>query len=492
MSGTLRLVPGDPEPAAGDPTATMALRVRPAPGSGPLDGGSGPLDELAREHADLCAQAVHPDQIAAVLEADGLTGEQIARRYGLHDVFEVAEELWKRVPRTHPEARRGAGPWRISVLTCLLRGLVFTLPGLAYALAAPFLAGAPGTAGIWGLPPGTAALVVSALVGWGWNQALAHRAYSALAAGGRAAAGRCLRWGGSFGVLLAFGSTLLLPAGGGPAGALGFAAGQVCYLAAATALLVLGRERLLLYTLLPMVAGAALLPVTGLPTAVRGVLLLCTLTAVVTAAVRETAGPGNAGADRLRLLASLPYGLFGIGCAVLTAAATLGDVLHYGTSAGVAGPVVVALTLSMGAAEWLLYRCRGTALSALARSRTSYGLRLRAAGTLALCLGGYLAVLAVLLAAGTLLWPDAPQLGTTGAAGVLALGAVLWTGLLLQALGTAWWPALLCLAAAGSQAALLVQDLLVPALAQLAVCGAASAVLAVTAALLLGRVTTHR
>ncbi|MCW2875612.1 MAG: hypothetical protein JWL99_6932, partial [Streptomyces oryziradicis] len=34
-----------------------------------------------------------------MLESDGLTEEQIKRRYGRQDLFEVAQELYARVPR---------------------------------------------------------------------------------------------------------------------------------------------------------------------------------------------------------------------------------------------------------------------------------------------------------------------------------------------------------------------------------------------------------
>ncbi|MCC3771056.1 hypothetical protein K6I34_003856, partial [Streptomyces sp. UNOC14_S4] len=73
MSGLLRLVPDEPEPthdlAAGTGISTARPRPRPS-------WATDPVDELAQELAEVCAVAVHPDEIAAVLEADGLTGEQ--------------------------------------------------------------------------------------------------------------------------------------------------------------------------------------------------------------------------------------------------------------------------------------------------------------------------------------------------------------------------------------------------------------------------------
>ncbi|MEV4443732.1 hypothetical protein AB0K09_33050, partial [Streptomyces sp. NPDC049577] len=180
MSGLLRLVPEEPEPVHDLAAPQPPHRPRWA---------ADPLDELAVELADVCAAAVHPDEIAAVLEADGLTGEQIAERYGRRDAFELAAELYARVPRGHPEPPPRPDPWRARPAQCLLRSLVFTLPGFGYTLAAPSLAGPRETAG---LPAGTGALVASALVAWAWNQAVAHRAYLRLASGGRRAAARSL------------------------------------------------------------------------------------------------------------------------------------------------------------------------------------------------------------------------------------------------------------------------------------------------------------
>ncbi|MCC3780069.1 hypothetical protein K6I33_006591, partial [Streptomyces sp. UNOB3_S3] len=162
-------------------------------------------------------------------------------------------------------------PWRAGPWQPLLRSVVFTLPGFGYALGSPLLAGARDR---FGMPAGTWALVASALTAWAWNQGLAHRAYLRLAAGGRAAAGRSLTVGAPLGALLATAAALALRA---PAGVLVFAAGQALYLAAATALLVLGRERLLLLALLPTATGGAVL-VAARPPAVLGTgLLLATV-----------------------------------------------------------------------------------------------------------------------------------------------------------------------------------------------------------------------
>ncbi|MET8407990.1 hypothetical protein ABZV34_07755 [Streptomyces sp. NPDC005195] len=423
-----------------------------------------PLDGLAERLADVCGAAVHPDEIAAVLEADGLTHEQITTRYSRQDLFAVAEELYARVPRRFPDPGPVPDPWRTSPWQCLLRGMLFGLPGLAYLLGA-------------GLLPGrVTGLAASALVAWAWNQALAHRAYVRLAAGGRRAAARCLLLGAPAGVTAAAAAALAVS---GPGAVPAFAAGEALYLAAATVLLVLGREQHLLLALVPTAAGAACTPLWRPGPVPVAVLLLATVAAAVLSAVREIAGslrtPGSSTPGTARLTGSVPYGLFGLAGGALTLMAP---------AAGRSAAVV--LTLSMGVAEWLLYRYRSLTLTALRHSRTPRDFRLRAAGVLALCLTGYLTVLA------------APAL-VTGAAPLplLALGAALWVALLLQAAGIAWPSAVACLAAAVAEAALSGAAhrgtaLLSAATAELTACGCATAVLLAVACTRMGRTTAHR
>ncbi|GAA2710722.1 hypothetical protein [Streptomyces luteosporeus] len=483
MSGLLRLVPGE-----GDP---VPLAAGPPPGRSRPRWAADPIAELAREMAEVCAAAVHPDEIAAVLEAGGLTGEQIAERYGRRDAFELATELFALVPRAHPEPGPRPDPWRVSPGRFGLRSVVFTLPGLGYALGSPL---PDGPHERFGQPAGTSALVASALVAWALNQALAHRAYVRLAAGGRAAAARRLAAGAPLAAALAAAAALALAA---PARTAAFAAGQALYLAAATVLLVLGHERLLLLALLPTAAGGAALLVTDPPAVVGTCLLLATTGGALAGAgwqtVRALRGEkAPAGVPAPPLHASVPYGLFGLGCGVLTVIAALGGNVADHTANPASGPSVISLTLSMGAAEWLLYRCRGRALAALGAVTTPAGLLGRAARVLAGCVGAYLAVLTALVGVVGALWPGgAPPTGAALAA-LLALGAVLWTGLLLQAYGAAWLPALLCTGAAAAEAAALAPGPPSPLAGRLIAGGCAAVVLLAVAAARLGRITTHR
>ncbi|MFD4377041.1 hypothetical protein [Streptomyces sp. NPDC058486] len=481
MSGSLWLKP----PTA---TATPVLAAPPRPrepeawpgvGGGSSGTAVDPLDELALRLDEFVAEAVHPDEIAALLESDGMTDAHIRLTYGRNDSFTLAEDLYARVERRHPEPPRKdrSGPaWSDGLGGCLIRGLVFALPGLAYVLAGPLLAGPQGR---YGLPSGTVPLLAGAVTGWVWNQVLSHRAYTWLGLGDRAAAARALLLGAPAGALAGT-AVALAAARDGELPAAVFAAGQSLYLAAATVLLVLGRERALLAALLPLF-GALLVLRWDLPDPVRAALPALSLTAaclVAARALRPGTARGAAGRGGPPLAASIPYGLFGLGSGVLVLHAGLGDALATGTGA------VIALTLSMGPAEWLLHRFRGAGLARLRTLTTAREFRRALTGTLVLCLGGYLTVLLALTLAATLLWPGSSWPTPARLLALLLIGTVLWLGLLLQAFGAVTAAAAVCLLAAAAQT-------LQPAAGLLAAGGAAAA-LAVLSRVLLARPTAHR
>ncbi|MFJ4470646.1 hypothetical protein ACIP2X_24640 [Streptomyces sp. NPDC089424] len=504
MSGDLRTPPG-----AHAENVSVIPRQRAVPGWAERD----PVDELAARLDDFVAGAVHPDEIAALLESDGLTDPQIRERYGVKNSFALAEALYARVERRHPEPDGPAhDPWQAGLLGCLLRGVVFALPGLAFVLGAPFLAGPRDGLG---LPSGTVPLLVGALTGWAWNQGLAHRAYSWLGLGDRTAARRCLLVGGPLGAVLGALAALAAAGGAGPS-AVAFAAGQSCYLGASTALLVLGRERALLAALLPMAAGALVSLFTDVPEAIRLALLLVPLAAVTAVACREVApavrapdegsriagltallpfgarGPAPRRTSGPRLSASLPYALFGAAGGVLVLHAALGDVLAGLAPSASAAPAAVALTLSMGPAEWLLHRFRSGSLAGLRSTGTPRAFRRATARTVVRCLACYLAVLLALVPATTALWPHSPFPGGAASAALLLLGVVLWTGLLLQSFGAVLGAALICAAAALAQTLLLATRTGAPHLTAVAVYGCAAAAQAALVCVLLGRATAHR
>ncbi|MFD7013385.1 hypothetical protein [Streptomyces sp. NPDC059161] len=460
MSGPIALEPPDGRDdtltlrLAAESTMTLRLpdRIRRA-------GRDSAVDRLAAHLAEQIGPAVHAYEVAAVLESEGLTAQQIADEYGHDSLFALAEDLYSRVPRSFPEPPAAADPWAPDHVRCALRGALFALPGLAYPL----------TARLWQSEEAVLALVVAGLVSWSWGQGLGHRAYLRMAAG-RAEAARTLMAGAPLGALLASFLGLAL-VGPGPAAV--FVVGQSCYLAAAGVLLVLAHERLLLGALAPLIAGGALLPWWDPGPLPRVGLSVLTLTLVVAAVGHclhgALKGSAKTNSPAPPFSSSLPYGLFGLAAGVLVA------------FAGQRHPfAVIALTLSMGPAEWLLYRYRGLAVAALRATATPAAFRWRSGAVLAGCLFVHLL-------------PLFPAALLTGAkpAPLLALAALLWTALLLQAFGIAWLPAAVSLAAATGVAS---SDLLAPALAPLApllCCTAAATALVGCTVHLLGRPTAH-
>lgn len=457
MSGPMALEPGAAEQdtlalrLADD--RTLALRL---PDQG-TDHDA--VDRLAAELADRVGPAVHPYEVAALLESEGLTAEVIQERYGHPHLFSLASTLFERVPRTFPEPAKPADPWRPDHVRCALRGALFALPGLAYLL----------TARLWQAGQHTDVLIVAGLVSWAWGQALGHRAYLRMTTGPREAA-RTLLKGAPLGAVVATAAGTVLA---GPDPAALVAAAQSVYLAAAGVLLVLGRERLLLAALTPLIAGAAVLPWWEPGTLLRAGLPLLALLAAVAAAgwalrTGLVAAPPAEGA-RPPLARSLPYGLFGLAAGVL--------VLLEGRRDPYA---VIVLTVSMGPAEWLLYRYRGLSVAALRATATPAGFLWRSAGVLALCLLLYLL-------------PLLPAALLTGAepTPLLLLAATLWTALLLQAFGVAWTPAGVCLTAAAGAGALTLFSLPPGTAALPLCCGAAALCLTACALRLLGRPSPH-
>ncbi|MEV0173085.1 hypothetical protein AB0I00_18450 [Streptomyces sp. NPDC050803] len=450
MSGPMALEPRGAE------EETLALRLAgPYLGLPRHAGQQADVDRLAAELADRIGPAVHPYEVAALLESEGLTAAVVQERYGQPDIFALASALYERVPRTFPEPAPAADPWRPDHVRCLLRGVLFALPGLAYLLAAP----------LWHTARHATALIVAGLVSWAWGQALGHRAHLRMATG-RREAGRTLLTGAPLGAAAAT-ACAALAAQGGPVTLV--AAAQSVYLAAAGVLLVLGGEWLLLAALTPLVAGSAVLPWwepgpvlrAGLP----ALALLATLAVTgytLRAALATPSAPGAPPPPRHR---SLPYGLFGLAAGIL--------VLLEGRRHPYA---VIVLTVSMGPAEWLLYRFRGLSVDALRAAATPVAFLWRSAGVLGICVFGYL----LPLVPAALLTGSDPQ-------ALLPLAATLWTALLLQAFGTAWPPAVICLLAAAGAATVTLLDL--PALP---LCyGVAALCLTVCALWTLGRPAPH-
>lgn len=102
-AGPAAVSPEAPEPgtratAVSDRPAEIAPRaVRRRSATPVRRGPADPVKSLLHHHRDLCERAVSPLEIAAGLEAHGLT-DRTAARYRHRDVFALAEELYARTP----------------------------------------------------------------------------------------------------------------------------------------------------------------------------------------------------------------------------------------------------------------------------------------------------------------------------------------------------------------------------------------------------------
>lgn len=108
MSGPIRLEPPDGR----DDTLTLRLATESTmtlrlPGRAPARSGrDAAVDRLAAELAEQIGPAVHAYEVAALLESEGLTAQQIADEYGHGNLFSLAEDLYRRVPRSFPSRPR--------------------------------------------------------------------------------------------------------------------------------------------------------------------------------------------------------------------------------------------------------------------------------------------------------------------------------------------------------------------------------------------------
>ncbi|MER7896095.1 hypothetical protein ABTX62_08185 [Streptomyces sp. NPDC096046] len=90
--------------------------------STPRPGAADPVKALMHRHRELCARAVDPLEIAAGLEAHGIT-DRTAARFRHRDVFSLAEEMYARVsrdgdapPPAAPAAPRVRAGWALLTL----------------------------------------------------------------------------------------------------------------------------------------------------------------------------------------------------------------------------------------------------------------------------------------------------------------------------------------------------------------------------------------
>jgi hypothetical protein len=117
-----RKVPGGRESTADRKVPRSRDSVADRKASTPRRGAGDPVKALVHRHRELCRRAVDPLEIAAGLEAHGIT-DRTAARFRHRDVFSLAEEMYARVSRdgdtpllAPPAAPRVRADWALLTL----------------------------------------------------------------------------------------------------------------------------------------------------------------------------------------------------------------------------------------------------------------------------------------------------------------------------------------------------------------------------------------
>jgi hypothetical protein len=388
-----------PSPEASDP--------RPRPGGTAVVRGvverrsADPVDALSREFDALCTRAVDALEIAAGLEAEGFNDAAIAATYGYPTVFDLAEELFGRVPRRNwsmpPEA--GEGP----TLRALARGGLFALPGLFYLVAARSGAGTAATLG----------LVVAMVVGWGWGQGMSVVAYSYYGQQEEPAGRRALRVGLTAGVSVVVLFAVVAVGGFDQAVVLvPLVAAESSYVLSATILLFVEQDGELALALLPgtLVCGVYLvgnplgldlwIPMTAAALSV-GLTLAFALLATRSPAVQPAKGGGPEpvpGDGVAHLAHALPFAGYGVTVAAFLSFGCLAQMYRASGQASGLDVSVLPVVLSMGPAEWQLRSYRAAIRAALQATTNVEAFRSSSTSALIGAVWSYGATLAALTA----------------------------------------------------------------------------------------------
>ncbi|MEV6958832.1 hypothetical protein AB0M97_06445 [Streptomyces sp. NPDC051207] len=153
---------GIPDESAAVPVAREADSASGGPRRGPVRrAAADPVKALMHRHRELCQRAVDALEIAAGLEAHGVT-DRTAARFRHRDVFSLAEEMYARVPReaktppprpVPPAAPVARARWAVVTLLTLL-------PGALCAAAVAALRITDGQARLIAAAAGTLAVVL--------------------------------------------------------------------------------------------------------------------------------------------------------------------------------------------------------------------------------------------------------------------------------------------------------------------------------------------
>jgi hypothetical protein len=229
--------------------ATVMLRtsavVAPVVGGRPASGD--PLDDLVHRVRESAHQAVDPLQVAALLEADGVTDRAARAVFGYTDVFDLADEVFRRAGGGVRRLRSVAAPVRDPGRAAreISHGLLYLLPGALF----------PAVAAVIAPRPLLFALVVAGGLGWVWAAGATWLAFQCLNVDDELTAGRVLAWSTGLGLVVAAlaGVGVTMAVGGGLTAA-ALVPGVMAYQMASTALVFYRLELWLAVLVFPAAA----------------------------------------------------------------------------------------------------------------------------------------------------------------------------------------------------------------------------------------------
>jgi hypothetical protein len=476
---TLDEIPGAPPDEDIEPAERAASEVIPSDG----------VDALCEQFRGVCQSAVDPLEIASRLEFNGWSDHAVEESFGFPDVFALAREMYRRVPRQPLEPDLAPDPWGPSRFRPLLHGLLYVLPAVFFPAAAGLLTG-PGV---------LAVLIVALLVGWSLSQGLAYLGYTRRNLTGPGQERPLLRRGLAAGlavVVLALSLAALLAHA--RLAVVLFGAAEAAYMLGASVLLVLGKGSWLMLALAPGVVVSAVFLGLGRPAYLDHVtwiglaatpVLALGLAVVFTRRTSASVGRSWSGSEVRR---AVPSAWFGLAAAGLLAFPIAAGVHGHGGVNIAALLAALGISLSMGVAEASLLWYRRRTQRLLHATGDLGGFVTRARGALLVALLQYavaaVALIAVVVAVAvgggltTGHWADLPQL-----ASYAILGSAMFLALAVQAFGLRAFIVVASSLALGFEIAF--RDLGVPA--QLAACGGLLVVVGAYATLELGRVVRH-
>lgn len=318
-----------------------------------------PLAQLSRRFNQVCIAAVDPLQIAAALESGGITDAIARERYGLDDVFAVAEELYRSVPRRLRQKREKTPSQRWQEIRELSHGVLYALPTAVY----PALAAIIGNQALfWGL-------LISTAVAWIWGLGMSWLVYRLIGRGFEEEAIRLLLRLSLLGILAVALLTFAVSGFGAQPGLVYLALGQMSYQMAASSLTIFRLESWLFAALAPAFLAnmTYLFKLTKPEIAVAGTVasLLLAMAAAGWAIYKKPRKGFRPTLSTAEVRRSLPVFAYG----ALSAALVLVGNVRYFFSSPDLSLSLFPLVLGMGVLEWQSRRFQENSRALLKQTR---------------------------------------------------------------------------------------------------------------------------